>query len=252
MCIQIKRFRREVSKEENVYYLLLRALLLFYQHPTFKQDCAVALFLLSYSEFVVGSISITMPSIFERVRVPFKYVPQWQFSPYNKKSNVEMLMEKIKKDDETAATFAWQYTRLIFASLWFNGFEQLIRQVGTENDTRFYYTINGQHMTFDPLLCLTKSDVLLVQGTTIRFSMDKWLQTISNATSYVDVSLGVAGIENYTLIPNSKQEHLIHNNLILAIRRFCSATPNTPSDEAVYEIIIQILASLVEKSINYL
>lgn len=252
MCIQITKFRREISKEANVYCLLLRALLLFYQHTTFKQDCAVALFILAHSEYAIGSLQITMPILCKRLRVPFKLESHWHNTPFNKKSDLEQLLFAFEEPDDKAAQSAWQYVRLTFASLWFNGFDQILGGTVRDNDTRLDYSINGEvYLAFDESLCLTKTDMSLIQATTVSYALNHWLQVISNATNHIDVNVGISAITNYAMLPDCVRTQLNHKDLIVAIRRFCSATPNTLSDETVFEAVLQLLTNLVEKGLNF-
>lgn len=228
-----------------MFCLLVRALVLFYHHESFKQDCAVALFLLVFSDYTMGCTQISLPTLCDRLEAPIKYTSHWTTSPFNKKSDLEQLLLNINDTDQSNGT--WQYVRLTFANLWFGGLEHIFdKSQGTKID----YDADCC-FEFDQSLRLTKTDVLLLRATSISLTLHNRLQTITNATNHLVAQSAIAGLSNYMLLPSTDTLRRSSKDLLTAVRRFCSITPNTHSDDATFTAVSKLLADLVQKGTNY-
>lgn len=266
LCLQITKFRRELSNETNVYLLLLRALLLFHQHPAFKVDCSVTLFLLVQNEYSIGSNDITIPETFTTLSVPFKCKTRWKESPFNRTTALEDLLNtshSIVEIDCTSESTAlpengfatnivhnsldakliWQYIRLYFAHLWFNGCGNILSKLKSNKMPSMVYECDSPALKFNSQLQLTASDLQIIKSTLLDQSISFWLQTISNATSHGNVLFGLSQIGNLILL--SENNLIPFNDFKNVTMRFVSAVPNSHGDEMVFKYVINILEKLM-------
>lgn len=241
MCVQYPKFRKEVSQEINVFCLLVRALMLFYHHESFKQDCAVALFLLVFSDYTTGVRQLSLPLLCDQLDTPVKYTRHWTSSPFNKKSDLEQLLCQVHETDQSNGI--WQNVRLTFASLWFGGLENVFdksesTKIDYDKDCRF---------EFDQSLRLTKYDINLLRATSISLTLHNRLQTVTNATNHLVAQSAIAELTNYILLPSIDTLRRSSNGVLTAVQRFCATTPNTQSDDITFTVVSKLLADLVHK-----
>lgn len=250
LCIHIARFRRELAVEVNVYFMLVRALILFHQHQTFRADCSVALFMLAFSEFTVGSHRLSMPHLCCKLSMPIKCDTHWKLSANTKFSSLEMLLAHPESSSMDAES-SWQYVRLVFASQWFDGFSNVITLCNSSPSKDFARNYGGTNdiptLAFDNRLQLTRQDLALIKATDSHGSVKYWLNSIVNATNHSDVVQGLAGIFNQLLlVPNAFASNGVCADVMRAVSRFTATMPNTESDETVYVEVLRLLAKLVE------
>lgn len=267
LCLQITRFRRELSNESNVYFLLLRALLLFHKHPGVKVDCAVTLFLLVQNEYSIGSNDITIPQTFTTLKVPFTCNIRWKESPFcqttaledllnhsHSKVETDCISESTLSDNFFATTiphisldaqFLWQYIRIYFAHLWFDGCGNILTKLKSNIMTPMIYECDSPALKFDSQLQLTASDLQTIKSTLPAHSIPFWLRTISNATSHGDVLFGFSQIENFILL--SENSLIPFNDFKNVTMRFVSAVPNSHGDEIVFKYVLNILEKLMKR-----
>lgn len=245
MCVQYPKLRTEVSQEINVLCLLVRALVLFYHHESFKQDCAVALFLLVFSDYTTGGGQLSLPILCDRLKVPVKNTPHWITSPFNKKSDLERLLFYVHDTDQSNGI--WQNVRFTFASLWFGGLEHVFDK---SNGLKIDYDENCR-FEFDQSLRLTKTDISLLRATSISLTLHNRLQTITNATNHLVAQSAIAELTNYMLLPSNDTLRKSSKSILTAVQRFCATTPNTQSDDATFAAVCKLLADLVQKGIIF-
>ncbi|XP_055593623.1 protein rotatin homolog [Uranotaenia lowii] len=90
MCFMVPEFRKFLAENGNVYYLVIRALLINHHLPIFKPDCCSLLFLLLFSDYAVGSgKSISLPTLVAQYRIPFVCEFHWRCSPFHELSYLE-------------------------------------------------------------------------------------------------------------------------------------------------------------------
>lgn len=224
-----------------MFCLLVRALILFYHHESFKQDCAVAMFLLVFSDYTTGCRQISLPKLCDQLEAPIKYTQHWTTSPFNKKSDLEQLLFDVHETDQSNGI--WQNIRLTFASLWFGGLEHVFDKsqdpkVAYDQDCRF---------EFDQSLRLTKYDVTLLRATSISLTLHNRLQTITNATNHLVAQSSIAELTNYMLLPSTDTLRRSSKAILTAVQRFCATAPNTQSDDTTFAAVSKLLADLVHK-----
>lgn len=259
-------FRRELSNEINIYYLLLRALLLFHQHPGFKIDCTVTLFLLVFNDYTIGSNDISIPKICTNLRIPLKCNIRLKQSQYNKISQLEELLlqhnnghltESSSRSDSFSSEIStnipansinknivWQNIRIYFAHNWFDDFYNFFKNNKTSKKIIPNYDFHKNSLKFDQQLKLTADDIITIQSTLPDCSINHWLQIISNATNHGDVLLGLSQIENFILL--SEKNVIQFNDFKNATMRFISTVPNTHGDEIIYKLMLNVLEKLID------
>lgn len=265
------RFRHELSNEVNVYFLLLRALLLFHQHPGLKIDCTVTLFLLVFNDYTIGSNDISIPNILKKLRIPFKCNIRLKQSQFNKISQLEELLlqhntshSSTVSDSDVSSeisanimtnfinkNYLWQYTRTYFAYKWFDNLNNfVVKHNKPSNITIPNYDIYVNSLNFDQQLKLTVNDIISIQSTLPDCLINYWLKTISNATSHGDVLLGLSQIESF-ILSSSNKNVIQFNDFKNVTTRFLSSVPNTHGDEMVYKLILNVIEQLIDRGKHY-
>lgn len=228
----MSRFRQEISTDLPTYCLLFRALLLFHQNETLRTDCSIALFLLSFCEYIVGAGQhLSAPAICSRLQMPINVSFDWTHSPFNAKSKFELEMQQQKRRDRSTV---WQRIRLIFATLWFDKFEN----ISSNNYDAIY--------KFDPVLKLTDADLSLIRATSISAAVHYNVQAISNASGHANVRQAVANLISYTTLAMMSTTDLLNRKMVVsALQRFVTSVPNTPMDEETFVAVLRLMEHLV-------
>lgn len=272
MCIRIPAFRRQMENDIQFYVLILRSLLLFHIEARFKRDCAVLLFSLAYSGFIIGgSREFIVPSVCKRLLMPIMCEFGWK-SKYTQHNLLDIL---IPTSEHTKAMFdnnmnssssndtvtlnqssikvaqIWQYIRMCFSGLWFGSLDQIIEcpnyADGTKN-TKLDYKTNSDSLAFNRELCLTSTDLDIIDGSSPKCGLNHWLKRLKNATNSQQVSLSCVAIENFSNVDSIGQRKQWNCNLFVqSIKRFCSVSPNNKQDEIVFSKICRLLSNLVER-----
>lgn len=272
MCIRIPSFRRQMENDIQFYVLILRSLLLFHIEARFKRDCAVLLFSLAYSGFIVGgSRGFIVPSVCKRLLLPIICEFGWK-SKYAQHNLLDIL---IPTCEHTKATLdnnmnsssssdtvklnqssikvsqIWQYIRMCFNALWFGSLDHIIEYPNYTNDTKnieLDYKTNNQSLQFNRELCLKWTDVKIIEGSSPKCGLNHWLKQLKNATNSQQVSLSCVAIENFSNVDATGQRKQWNGNLFVqSIKRFCTVPPNNKQDEIVFSKICRLLANLVER-----
>lgn len=270
MFLQIAEYRRELVHEISVYYLLLRSLVIFHQHAGLKSDCTIALFVLAFGEYSLGSYNVSLPHVCSKLKLPFICEYHWQTSKFNEKSPLESLLLNSKTDHESNNKFngiadsntdrshmsgklktMWQYVRLQFANLWFGGIEHISIdfQCSAEKDLSVVYSSEDNYpnaMMFDKRLALTKTDLKLIQANTISYVFKYWLNTISNATRHSDVIKGLSAISNNFFSPGINTDELNVAAISTTLMKFYASVPNNDMDEIIFLELLKFFENLIK------
>lgn len=272
MCIRIPSFRRQWENDIETYVLILRSLLLFHTEEKFKKDCAVLLFTLAYGGYVVGGNKhFIVPSVCRKLMLPIGCEFSWKSSS-DRRNLLDLLpiSEKPSKLADTNSNHSsdshsdvssanstikvpevWRYIRMTFSALWFGSLDQLIDcpmyLEGTKN-TELNYKMNKDSLRFNKALCVTASDLEVIEGSSQKYGLNYWLKQLKNATNTTQVSLSCAAIENFSNVDSTGHRKQWDCNLFLqSIKRFCTVAPNYEQDEIVFTKICRLLSNLVER-----
>lgn len=165
LCMRLASVRHRLATDLPVYILLLRAQLLFLDNVTFKTDCAIVLFSMAFSEYIVGGSGggsdasesccnsgasngkqpaqlVSIPAICKKLLVPLKCEYHRLQSASEARSAIEMLLLTSTDGSrppcssssspttnciETAydRNVFWRFVRMCFASAWFGSLNDL-------------------------------------------------------------------------------------------------------------------------------
>lgn len=210
--------RKDLSEEINVYFIILRSLLMFHHDDGLKADAATALFLLSFNTYTIGSYSISLPRILNKLKIPFLPQFHWSESPHRFLSPLEEIFfepdghsrPSTADSNSSDKSSLWQFLRISFASIWFNGLENVLMNArqskrATEDNQRINYChvpINGgknyrmiRALDFDDRLKMTKKDLLLIHASLPMDSFRYFIHQIENSTTHQEVSSAIAHIQ---------------------------------------------------------
>lgn len=273
LCIRIPSFRRDFEDDIQTYVLIMRSLLLFHTNEKFKRECAILLFSLAFSGYIVGGHKqFIVPSICKRLYLPIVCDYGWKLIsdhhnlldllPINEhhpskpisdtNSNYSCESSQASSLRSTMKTSqVWRYIRMSFSALWFGSLDHLIDcpqyLEGTKN-TELNYRTNQDSLRFDKALCVTVCDLEIIEGSSQKYGLTYWLKQLKNATSTAHVALSCSAIENFSNVDSTGHRKQWDCNLFLqSIKRFCSVAPNTKQDEIVFTKMCRLLANLVER-----
>lgn len=271
MCIRIPSFRRQMEDDIQFYVLILRSLLLFHIEQRFKRDCAVLLFSLAYSGHIVGgNREFIVPSVFKRLLLPIVCEFGWK-SNYNQHSLLDILIptgEQFKNTTDNNLNSSassdtvtlnnsnikisqiWRYIRMCFSALWFGSLDQLIEcpHLDDAKNAELNYKTNKDSLKFNRELCVTQTDLEIIEGSSPKCGLNHWLKRLKNATNTQQVSLSCVAIENFTNVDSMGHRKQWNCNLFVqSIKRFCAVSPNNKQDEIVFSKICRLLSNLVER-----
>lgn len=276
MFLQLPEYRHELVHDTNTYYMLLRALLIFHQHSGLKADCTVALFILAFGEYSLGSYNVSVPNVCSKLKVPFVCEYHWTESQFNQKSDIESLLlnsrngqtsDNVSNGNEDLTTdrshmpanlkTMWQYVRLQFANLWFDGIDHISIDFtcSADKDLSVIYSSEDNYpdaMTFDKKLLLTNADLKLIQASNVSYVFKYWLNTISNATRHSDVTKALSAISNNLFSPVNCTDELSMATISTTLMRFYASTPNNEMDELIFIELLTFFENLIKngKSIS--
>lgn len=276
MFLQLPEYRHELAHDTNTYYLLLRALLIFHQHSGLKTDCTIALFILAFGEYSLGSYNVSVPNVCSKLKVPFVCEYHWKESQFNQKSHIESLLlnsrngqtsDNVSNGNDDLGTdrshmsanskMMWQYVRLQFANLWFGGIEHISIDFtcSADKDLSVIYSSDDNYpdaMTFDKKLSLTNADLKLIQASNVSYVFKYWLNTISNATRHSDVTKALSAISNNLFSPVNCTDELNMTTISTTLMRFYASTPNNEMDELIFIELLAFFENLIKngKSIS--
>lgn len=272
MLLQLPEYRHELVHDTNTYYMLLRALLIFHQHSGLKTDCTIALFILAFGEYSLGSYNVSLPYICSKLKVPFISEFHWKESQFNQKSHIEsLLLNSINgqgndnisngsrnEDSDTDRSHMqaklktmWQYVRLQFADLWFGGIQHISIDFtySADKDLSVIYSSEDNYpnaMTFDKRLALTNGDLKLIQASNVTYVFKYWLNAISNATRHSDVIKALSAISNNLFSPGICTDELSVSTISTNLMRFYSSAPNNEMDEVIFIELLAFFENLIE------
>lgn len=269
LCLRIPSFRRRLEDDIQTYVLILRSLLLFHTDDKFRRECAVLLFTLAFSGYIVGgNKQLIIPPVCKRLYLPIVCELSWK-STLEQTNLLELILTREKltdtnsnhsdassehsaEDQTLKIPQIWQYIRLTFNALWFRSLDQLVDNpcfVEGSRNAELNYKINPDSLSFNRDLCATTRDLEIIEGTSQKYGLNYWVKQLKNATSVEQVSLSCAAIENFSNVDSTGHQKQWNCKLFLqSITRFCTIAPNNhPTDEICFIKICRLLSNLIDR-----
>lgn len=271
MCLRIPSFRRQLEDDIKTYVLIVRTLFLFHADDKAKQECAVLLFSLAFSGFILGgNKQYILPPVCKKLLLPITCEFSWK-SSLEQCNLLELILAHEKShnfldtnsnctslSDESSAVNPiiripqiWHYIRLNFNALWFGSLDQLIDCpyfVDGNKPIKINYKTNPNSLSFNQALCATTVDLEFVEGMSQKYGLNYWLMQLKNATTCQSVMLSCAAIENFSNVDATGHRKQWNCKLFLqSITRFCTIIPNNQQDEMIFVKICRLLANLIER-----
>lgn len=92
LCLRVAEYRRNVAGDSEFMFLLVRAMFLHHHNQDFKRDCATLVFLLVYSDFVVGMDELSYPNALAALKIPFQCSFHFATSPFDEITVLESVL----------------------------------------------------------------------------------------------------------------------------------------------------------------
>lgn len=238
MCLQFSDYREILIDDLTFHFFLLKSLFLFNDFIGFRSDCVSTLFLLSFHDFIIGNRNISLPNLLKKLQIPILCKYHWETSPFDKKSTLdELLLYSIiidENDNQKSATTShhrnvqsktfinktiiWQYLRISFATMWFNGFNNIFdcvqkckKEFENKSDKLDYSELPINLTTIDESgvvdLCgvlefnnelhVNQSDLNLIKATSVTKIFRYYLKIYENATTHQEIIAAIEGIERF-------------------------------------------------------
>lgn len=274
LCMRLASARHRLANDLQAYILLLRAQLLFLDNAVFKTDCAIVLFSMAFSEYIVGGSGMgcsngkrsaplaSLPAVCKKLLAPLKCEYHRLQSTSDARSAFELLLLTTSDSIRTSSSPAtipvetaydtnvsWRFVRMCFASSWFGSLKDL-EECTDKNSTIAVNYFNGKRRTpiaFNTRLCLTRDDVEVIACTSPLNGINHWMDVLRNATTCEQVSMSCAAIENFSNVDSAHRKQWDTNTFLNAIRRYCTIVPHGKTDELLYRQVQRLLCNLIER-----
>ncbi|XP_031630428.1 uncharacterized protein LOC116345312 [Contarinia nasturtii] len=272
MCIRIPSFRRQIEDDIQTYMLILRSLFLFPTEDKFRRECAILLFSLAFSGYIVGgNKEFILPPVCKKLLLPIACEFSWKTTlEHNNLLELILACENSNHPSDTNSNHTdfsneplspresimkmpqiWRYIRLTFNALWFGSLDQLIdyqKCVKGSKNTELDYKIHKESLSFNRQLCATSTDLEIVEGISQKNCLNYWLLQLKNATTWTPVTVSCAAIENFSNVDAiGHRKHWDCKRFLHSITRFCTIMPNNAQDDIVFMRMCRLLSNLVER-----
>lgn len=271
MCIRIPSFRRQIEDDIQTYVLILRSLFLFPTDDKFKRECAILLFSLAFSGYIVGgSKQFILPTVCKRLLLPITCEFSWKtISEQNDLLELILACENSNQSDTNSNHTGlnceplspresvvkmpqiWRYIRLTFNALWFGSLDQLIdcpNYVKGSKNTELDYKIHKESLSFNRQLRATPADLEIVEGISQKYGLNYWLLQLKNATTWTSVTTSCAAIENFSNVDAiGHRKNWDCRRFLQSITRFVTITPNNAQDDVIFMRMCRLLSNLIER-----
>lgn len=142
----------------------------------------------------------------------------------------------------------WQFLRISFASLWFNGFDKLLESSEEGGTGGLNYDASGNALDFSENLKMIKSDLSLIANTMPSNAFLWSVRAIQNATSHKQVVDNLMILECVLrLNPNVTFSMKL---LAKSLERFCMTIPSTEPDERLFARVVTFLTAALDLQYN--
>lgn len=228
MCLNFSDYRELLIDDLTFHFFLLKSLFLFNDFIAFRSDCVSTLFLLAFHDFVIGNREISLPNLFKQLKVPFVCKYHWETSPFDKKSSLDELLlystlidendNQNKRKPYINKAIIWQYLRISFATMWFNGFNNIfdcVKKCKKEYENKsekLDYSDLPMNLTtvdesgvvdlcgvleFNKELHVTQIDLNLIKLTSVEKTLHYYFKNFENGSGHEDVIAAIEGIERF-------------------------------------------------------
>lgn len=268
MSIRFPAVRRLLENDIQTYVLLVRSLLLFPTDDQFKRECSVLLFILAYGNYIIGANRrFIVPNVCKRLYLPIVCEFGWKVSTQQEDlleflSSNESNGQKVSSNLSTISIDSistespktqqiWRYIRMNFSALWFGTLDYLIDCPNYSKDNKqmpIDYKTHTDSMSFNKALCVTLSDLEIIEGTSQKCGLSYWVKYLKNATKSLHVTSSCAAIENFSnLDAMGHRKHWDCQAFLLSINRFCTVIPSTKLDIVVFTKVCHLISNLIER-----
>lgn len=271
MCLHLPTVRRRLSEDIQTYALILRSLLLNQHDDDTKRDCSVLLFILSFSDHIIGGTDIdnqfTIPIVCKKLLPPItcQFNMQIVKNQHGLHGIVSLMNKSIRNPVNLESdifsicnerpflqiTDIWRYARMTFSSLWFGSLDNVLNSVRFSAIDQTYhinYKTNEHSFNFNKLLRMEKSDLDVIEATSPQIGINYWQKQIQNATSMNQVVQSCAAIENFSSIDSTTVKRQWNVEQFLhGIKRFCTIAPRNKQDEFLFSQICRLLTHLTQQ-----
>lgn len=267
LLLHSQDLRMQLADEINVYFILFRGLFMYHLDGNLKADVATALFLL-VTPYAFGSYAISLPVLMHKLHVPFAQENYWSTSPYAYLSEInEIFCENLPSSRHTTPkstnllATSWQYLRMSFGHLWFNGLANVIVNARNakrdgENCERLNYAhipVGKEIKMIEPLnfsdaMRMTKKDLLLIHASLPMDSMKYFMHQIENATTHAEVTNAIEHI-HCNLALHHKMAFPMET-LVGIMKKFCISPPTNEDDCDLFLKTIHLLRITLDHDDN--
>ncbi|XP_055680206.1 protein rotatin homolog isoform X1 [Lutzomyia longipalpis] len=262
ILLHSQKLRQDLADEINIYFNLLRGLLMFHHDANLKADAATALFLLAFADYSIGAYSVSLPHLMKELKVPFAHQIHWSESPHGFLSELNEIFEEAPSRPPSARIEAdpeasWQFIRISFANLWFGGLENVLTNARnsmkmTESSERINYAhiVHGKDMKvinflhFNDKLKITKRDLFCIYSSLPMDSFRYFIHKIEKATTHQEVAMAIAHIQcNLSLHPGRK---FPMESLVDIVKKFFLTPPTSAEDSQLYLEAVKLMRTVLE------
>ncbi|XP_067621874.1 protein rotatin homolog isoform X2 [Eurosta solidaginis] len=221
--------RRELADTPNIYFLLFRALCLYQNDIQLRQDACICLFLLLYSSFliVLGNQRIEAPKLLGNLKLPLNCDLK-SFEQSNESNTDYENLFKSKTD-------ATLYMRYLLADS-FNADKQIW--------VTKQYLEQPKDYDFDPNLRLTLRDWRLMKATNSKYTIQRFLCAILNATDHRTLINASISLQLQFLVRDESSDTImcdkLTDELYNLICKYLQLPPGNESDYALFEELLDL------------
>lgn len=234
LCVHSFNARRLLlAGEANV--LLFRAMLLFHKNEALQRDCAIALFVIAFADFILSESTLSVPQLLvDRFHVTIVCNTHWSVSPFIGQSPLTQVLASHQPQSPE-----WQFVRFTVASLFFSD--------TTPDKIYSNHPIIYPSLEFNPELHLTRQDCSLLQSSDSVKFLTHNLQSVTNATTHSAVVRALANIQSLTIVRiDSRRIGVdVRQEIVKVMRRFLCVLPNTVPDQSVFLAVMDTVLDLI-------
>uniref|UniRef100_A0A182P9D1 Rotatin N-terminal domain-containing protein n=1 Tax=Anopheles epiroticus TaxID=199890 RepID=A0A182P9D1_9DIPT len=280
ICFSVTKFRRFLGSNSNAYQLIVRALLAHHHMPGFRVECCALLYLLLFADCSTGNGPlVSLPELCAKsaFKVPFVSNFHWQISPFREFGSVseETIKSSMREANgldsangcdavDESLTYDWtyvkRYIRFMFADLWFEGLEKILKMstakratdggssnsaaLAEDEELSLEYKGNKTAMEFSASLRLTKQDIRWLQMIDFPAIFRKSLRRLASAKAHTDVYSGLATLEANLTFP-LKNTVCQQDVIIGTLKRYIHTPPVTVADQEMLVEVFNIIGIML-------
>lgn len=206
ICLHNSVVRQELAANVDLYYCLLRSLIIYSSDKFVRQEGAILLALLLFSECVLNSTlasdtrGLSLSNIIvEKMSLPFKCNTHCKTSPYS----LPKFSDSFMSDNWCRSTL-----RMHWNIEYYGGMGEII------NWSMDLHGISEEAAKHNASLRLTAQDLKALRATSILYCCQEYLYNIQNATTHEDVLDSLRGLSGYMVVWLLLNGNLTNDKLI--------------------------------------